>query len=247
MCTYVKPDVENTHRSCPLSLIPLQFLQVLPVRWGWTEHSMVSRRWRRGGAGRRTWRGWTCFSWTGIKPLLFPIRYARGGGSSFNICLSSCINIRKLNACLPTVHINILIPRLQMPPGWGGIGQVGMPAAAMPNYSPSTSQVPADTESRVPVINLKDGTRLAGDDAPRKKDLEQWLNEHPGFVADTGAFIPVSPSVVFLSSIQGPHILSVYGSHTLINICIWTKNASAQRCNILFFFVCFSLRPSGSK
>uniref|UniRef100_A0A4W4DXN8 DNA helicase n=1 Tax=Electrophorus electricus TaxID=8005 RepID=A0A4W4DXN8_ELEEL len=38
---------------------------------------------------------------------------------------------------------------------------------------------PLDTESRVPVINLNDGTRLAGDDAPRRKDLEQWLKEHP--------------------------------------------------------------------
>uniref|UniRef100_A0A8C4ITZ2 Chromodomain helicase DNA binding protein 9 n=1 Tax=Dicentrarchus labrax TaxID=13489 RepID=A0A8C4ITZ2_DICLA len=54
------------------------------------------------------------------------------------------------------------------------------------NKSRSSSQVPSDTESRVPVINLKDGTRLAGDDAPRRKDLEQWLQEHPGFVADTG-------------------------------------------------------------
>ncbi|PWS21992.1 hypothetical protein DKP78_20700, partial [Enterococcus faecium] len=45
-------------------------------------------------------------------------------------------------------------------------------------------------ESRVPVINLKDGTRLAGDDAPKRKDLDQWLKEHPGFVADVGAFIP---------------------------------------------------------
>lgn len=210
-----------------------------------------STRWSAGGEeeeGQEEERGGDgpAFHEQESNPCCFPSG-TQGGGSSFNICLSSCINIRKLNACLPTVHINILIPRLQMPPGWGGIGQVGMPAAAMPNYSPSTSQVPADTESRVPVINLKDGTRLAGDDAPRKKDLEQWLNEHPGFVADTGAFIPVSPSVVFLSSIQGPHILSVYGSHTLINICIWTKNASAQRCNILFFFVCFSLRPSGSK
>lgn len=82
---------------------------------------------------------------------------------------------------------------LQVPPGWGGIGQVGMAAAPVPGFSQSSSQSPADTETRVPVINLKDGTRLAGDDAPRRKDLEQWLKEHPGFVADTGAFIPVSP------------------------------------------------------
>lgn len=111
------------------------------------------------------------------------------------------LHIFKLYKHLPFVHNNFISSRLQVPPGWGGIGQVGMSAAAMPNYSPSTSQVPADTESRVPVINLKDGTRLAGDDAPKKKDLEQWLSEHPGFVADTGAFIPVSPSVVFISSI----------------------------------------------
>uniref|UniRef100_A0A673K518 Chromodomain-helicase-DNA-binding protein 9-like n=1 Tax=Sinocyclocheilus rhinocerous TaxID=307959 RepID=A0A673K518_9TELE len=39
-----------------------------------------------------------------------------------------------------------------------------------------------DTDSRVPVISLKDGTRLAGEDAPKRKDLDQWLKEHPGFV-----------------------------------------------------------------
>lgn len=85
----------------------------------------------------------------------------------------------------------------QVPPGWGGIGQVGMTVAPVLGYSQSSSQVPTDTESRVPVINLKDGTRLAGDDAPKRKDLEQWLKEHPGFVADTGAFIPVRPISFF--------------------------------------------------
>uniref|UniRef100_A0A673JVN0 Chromodomain-helicase-DNA-binding protein 9-like n=1 Tax=Sinocyclocheilus rhinocerous TaxID=307959 RepID=A0A673JVN0_9TELE len=40
-----------------------------------------------------------------------------------------------------------------------------------------------DTDSRVPVISLKDGTRLAGEDAPKRKDLDQWLKEHPGFMA----------------------------------------------------------------
>ncbi|XP_061670635.1 chromodomain-helicase-DNA-binding protein 9 isoform X3 [Syngnathoides biaculeatus] len=77
----------------------------------------------------------------------------------------------------------------QAAPGWGGIGQVGM--APMPGYNHQASgPSPENVESRVPVINLKDGTRLAGDDAPRRKDLNQWLQEHPGFVADTGAFIP---------------------------------------------------------
>uniref|UniRef100_A0A8C7CFK9 Chromodomain helicase DNA binding protein 9 n=1 Tax=Oncorhynchus kisutch TaxID=8019 RepID=A0A8C7CFK9_ONCKI len=52
--------------------------------------------------------------------------------------------------------------------------------------NPLGAQGPMDTESRVSVINLKDGTRLAGDDAPRRRELELWLKEHPGFVADTG-------------------------------------------------------------
>lgn len=90
-----------------------------------------------------------------------------------------------------TVYNDMLIC-FQVPPGWGGIGQVGMTPGPASSYSQNPSQVPADTESRVPVINLKDGTRLAGDDAPRRKELEQWLKENPGFVADTGAFICVS-------------------------------------------------------
>lgn len=88
---------------------------------------------------------------------------------------------------------------LQVPPGWGGIGQVGMAVAPVAGFSQSSSQVPEDTDTRVPVINLKDGTRLAGDDAPKRKDIEQWLAEHPGFVADTGAFIPVSPFYVYIT------------------------------------------------
>ena len=82
---------------------------------------------------------------------------------------------------------------LQVPPAWGGMAQAGLPGASVPGYGQGGPQGPVDMESRVPVINLKDGTRLAGDDAPTRKDLEQWLREHPGFVADTGAFIPVSP------------------------------------------------------
>lgn len=49
-----------------------------------------------------------------------------------------------------------------------------------------------DADSPVPVINLKDGTRLAGDDAPKRRDLESWLKAHPGYVEDRGASIPVS-------------------------------------------------------
>lgn len=86
---------------------------------------------------------------------------------------------------------------LQVPPGWSGV--------TTPASTPGASQVvagPVDTESRVPVINLKDGTRLAGDDAPRRKDLDQWLKEHPGFVADVGAFIPVKNRMRLLGYIH---------------------------------------------
>lgn len=64
-------------------------------------------------------------------------------------------------------------------------------AGIHPALSYSQPQGVPDTESPVPVIHLKDGTRLAGDDAPKRKDLEKWLKEHPGYVEDLGAFIPV--------------------------------------------------------
>nr|XP_031314310.1 chromodomain-helicase-DNA-binding protein 9 isoform X8 [Camelus dromedarius] len=63
-------------------------------------------------------------------------------------------------------------------------------AGINPTLSYTQPQGIPDTESPVPVINLKDGTRLAGDDAPKRKDLEKWLKEHPGYVEDLGAFIP---------------------------------------------------------
>lgn len=94
--------------------------------------------------------------------------------------------------CAPSCHF-IPFPFLQVPPGWVGSAQASVPAGPPgPQGFSALAQGPQDTESRVPVINLKDGTRLAGDDAPKRKDLDQWLKEHPGFVADVGAFIPVS-------------------------------------------------------
>uniref|UniRef100_A0A8B9L8R4 Chromodomain helicase DNA binding protein 9 n=1 Tax=Astyanax mexicanus TaxID=7994 RepID=A0A8B9L8R4_ASTMX len=75
--------------------------------------------------------------------------------------------------------------RPPVPPGWS------VPPGMAPGQSMPQVVGPIDTESRVPVINLKDGTRLAGEDAPKRKDLDQWLKEHPGFVADVGSFIPM--------------------------------------------------------
>lgn len=42
----------------------------------------------------------------------------------------------------------------------------------------------SNSDSRVPVINLEDGSRLSGDEAPLKKDLDKWLDDHPGFMVD---------------------------------------------------------------
>jgi chromodomain-helicase-DNA-binding protein 7 len=35
------------------------------------------------------------------------------------------------------------------------------------------------------VINLEDGSRLSGDEAPLKKNLETWLEKHPGYMVDS--------------------------------------------------------------
>ncbi|OXB83962.1 UNVERIFIED_CONTAM: hypothetical protein H355_015473 [Colinus virginianus] len=71
-----------------------------------------------------------------------------------------------------------------------GINSCQVAAGINPALSYTQSQGILDAESPVPVINLKDGTRLAGDDAPKRKDLERWLKEHPGYVEDLGACIP---------------------------------------------------------
>ncbi|XP_059387875.1 chromodomain-helicase-DNA-binding protein 9-like isoform X3 [Carassius carassius] len=82
----------------------------------------------------------------------------------------------------------------QSPAGWSSsVASTSAPPGLSTPQGPST----LDTECRVPVISLKDGTRLAGEDAPKRKDLDQWLKEHPGFVADVGAFIPTANKLQF--------------------------------------------------
>ncbi|XP_051559122.1 chromodomain-helicase-DNA-binding protein 9-like isoform X1 [Myxocyprinus asiaticus] len=81
----------------------------------------------------------------------------------------------------------------QFPAGWsGGVAGTSAPPGLSTPQGPGQGPVAQDAEIRVPVISLKDGTRLAGEDAPKRKDLDQWLKEHPGFVADVGAFIPTA-------------------------------------------------------
>lgn len=88
------------------------------------------------------------------------------------------VDILFFNRNKPPNHVTLGLPTSQISTGIN-------PALSYPQ-----PQGIPDTESPVPVIHLKDGTRLAGDDAPKRKDLEKWLKEHPGYVEDLGAFIP---------------------------------------------------------
>jgi len=31
---------------------------------------------------------------------------------------------------------------------------------------------------------LEDGSRISGDEAPTKKELDRWLDDHPGYMVD---------------------------------------------------------------
>ncbi|OXB74221.1 UNVERIFIED_CONTAM: hypothetical protein H355_009998 [Colinus virginianus] len=66
---------------------------------------------------------------------------------------------------------------------------------------PSPGQLDPDT--RIPVINLEDGTRLVGEDAPKNKDLVEWLKLHPTYTVDMPSYVPKSADVLF-SSFQKP-------------------------------------------
>lgn len=87
--------------------------------------------------------------------------------------------------------VDILFFNRNKPPNHVTLGLTSQISTGInPALSYTQPQGIPDAESPVPVINLKDGTRLAGDDAPKRKDLEKWLKEHPGYVEDLGAFIP---------------------------------------------------------
>lgn len=55
---------------------------------------------------------------------------------------------------------------------------------------PSPGQLDPDTH--IPVINIEDGTRLVGEDAPKNKDLIEWLKLHPMYTVDMPSYVPVS-------------------------------------------------------
>ncbi|ELW61544.1 Chromodomain-helicase-DNA-binding protein 7 [Tupaia chinensis] len=73
--------------------------------------------------------------------------------------------------------------------------------------TPPTRNIPSpgqlDPDTRIPVINLEDGTRLVGDDAPKNKDLVDWLKLHPTYTVDVPSYVPKNADVLF-SSFQKP-------------------------------------------
>ncbi|KAK2523460.1 Chd7 [Columba livia] len=53
------------------------------------------------------------------------------------------------------------------------------------------------------VAQLQDGTRLVGEDAPKNKDLVEWLKLHPTYTVDMPSYVPKSADVLF-SPFQKP-------------------------------------------
>ncbi|PNJ47667.1 CHD7 isoform 5 [Pongo abelii] len=72
--------------------------------------------------------------------------------------------------------------------------------------TPPTRNIPSpgqlDPDTRIPVINLEDGTRLVGEDAPKNKDLVEWLKLHPTYTVDMPSYVPNAD--VLFSSFQKP-------------------------------------------
>ena len=77
----------------------------------------------------------------------------------------------------------------------------------------------AFSETRVPVVNMNDGSVLCGDEAPKKRRLEQWLLEHPGYMisgqAISGLPLPVAvpeeqppPPLPDLQAVSATHPVS---------------------------------------
>ncbi|XP_054102584.1 chromodomain-helicase-DNA-binding protein 7 isoform X10 [Callithrix jacchus] len=73
--------------------------------------------------------------------------------------------------------------------------------------TPPTRNIPSpgqlDPDTRIPVISLEDGTRLVGEDAPKNKDLVEWLKLHPTYTVDMPTYVPKNADVLF-SSFQKP-------------------------------------------
>lgn len=99
--------------------------------------------------------------------------------------------------------------------------------------TPPTRNIPSpgqlDPDTRIPVINLEDGTRLVGDDAPKNKDLVEWLKLHPAYTVDMPSYVPVSmASLVRGVVLQGQSMSSPIQRRNLWTLCV-CLNVSLSR------------------
>lgn len=107
--------------------------------------------------------------------------------------------------------------------------------------TPPTRNIPSpgqlDPDTRVPVINLEDGTRLVGEDAPKNKDLVEWLKLHPTYTVDMPSYVPVSTVDFEWGGIElGQSILSPTQLRNLCSLCLPFDLSFDVSSNIFQFF-----------
>ena len=117
------------------------------------EHWTVSLWSRSEGDGGRTWRGWTCYSWTGIESLLLLIRWALVLWSSQKQvpCIMSCTlnNIKHCFVCSSIsscLQVGVVLVR------WAWLWPLHRATARAPVRSPGTRRAgsPSSTSKMAP-------------------------------------------------------------------------------------------------
>ena len=53
------------------------------------------------------------------------------------------------------------------------------------------------------MVHLQEGTRLTGEDAPTRKDLAHWLEEHPGYVEEKPPTLPDAGDKAEVGGLEG--------------------------------------------
>lgn len=90
-----------------------------------------------------------------------------------------------------------------------------------------------DLEARIPVVRKTDGTVLVGEAAPRRADLEAWLQAHPDFAIDP-RFLAVSVALIWpvwgtLSPTPpDPHCAPTLLVHAAPSVCLGRVSAASR-------------------
>uniref|UniRef100_A0A452IKA3 Uncharacterized protein n=1 Tax=Gopherus agassizii TaxID=38772 RepID=A0A452IKA3_9SAUR len=108
-----------------------------------------------------------------------------------------------------------------------------------PQLSKATRNIPSpgqlDPDTRIPVINLEDGTRLVGEDAPKNKDLIEWLKLHPTYTVDMPSYVPVKENQDSEKSTDVSATDSANGSVSAATAVAATSNNTGLPTNPLAF------------